>query len=131
MTSELPSGKCDNGQNGSSRPAPSNEALSKQLRRQMADLMELYEDARQNDDPGRMEKLSKAIAALAKQILAHETYEHETLSREHLKRYFRDFAIIVAETIRAEFADMPERACKVITSYVGKIKTLAEINYDD
>lgn len=130
MTSESPSEKCETGAAGSSKRAQP-EALSRQLRRQMDDLSELYADARTNDDPVRMEKLSKSIAALAKQILAHETYERETLSRDDLKRYFRDFAVIVANEARSEFADMPERACRFITAYAAKIKDLAESNYDD
>lgn len=97
----------------------------------MDDLTELYDFARQADDAARMEKLSKAIAAMAKQILAHETYERETLSRDDLKRYFRDFAIIVAEELRAEFTDQPERICGVIKRYADRIRELAEKNYDD
>lgn len=50
------------------------------LNTNMDDLEEMYINARNADNEARMEKISKAIADLARKIRDQETYERETVS---------------------------------------------------
>lgn len=56
-------------------------SLSAALRVQYNDLQSMYNDARTNENAPAMERLSKVISGLAKQIKEHEEHERVTIPR--------------------------------------------------
>jgi undecaprenyl pyrophosphate synthase len=89
------------------------EALSKQLRRQYDDLLELYNDAKLNDNAAGMEKLAKLTSSLAKQIKEHEEHEKVTLQRDDLKKLTLQVAMTTGRAIK-RYVDDKERAVLII-----------------
>jgi hypothetical protein len=53
------------------------ESLSEKLRKQYDDIVDLYNDAKQNDNTASMERLSKLSFSLAKQIKEQEIHEEK------------------------------------------------------
>lgn len=101
------------------------EALSKQLRRQYDDLLELYNEAKLNDNPASMEKLAKLTSAMAKQIKEHEEHEKVTLQREDLKRLTTQIAMCAARSIK-RYVDDKERAVLIIEQITEDLLELVD-----
>lgn len=104
------------------------EALSVQLRQQYGDLLELYNDAKLNENTPQMEKLAKMTAALAKQIKEHEEHEKVTLQREDLKKLVLLVSLSMARAIKRYVPDK-ERAVLIIEQITEDVTKLAE-EYD-
>jgi len=99
--------------------------LSYHLREQYEDIRELYEAAKLNENAPQMEKLSKAMAGLVKQIKDQELHERETLKRDEVRRLGRTLGISVAKNVR-RFAEDQDVAVLIIESIVSDIATIIE-----
>lgn len=73
--------------------------ISETLRIQLDDLLDIYQDAKNNDDGPRMEKLSKTIADQAKKIREQETHERESIKRNELRKIAKGFSEIIGVRI--------------------------------
>ena len=88
---------------------PEEKALSKVLRVNHADLLVLYEEAKVAEDYPKMERLSKAIAQLTKQIQQQELHEGEVTPRAETKRFFSEVVAVVTRIVREECAEAAPR----------------------
>jgi hypothetical protein len=100
--------------------------VSEQLREQYDDLGELYQEAKMNDNSILMEKLIKAMSALAKQVLAHEIHEKESLSRNECRRLANIMGIAVGKAIKRHYPD-DDRSALIIDDIH---ETLTEMSED-
>jgi hypothetical protein len=60
------------------------DLLSKRLREQYEDIVELYEEAKLNDNTASMERLSKLSFSLAKQIKEQEIHEGKMVPEKRI-----------------------------------------------
>ena len=74
--------------------------LAEELREQYADLKELYDAAKLNENAPQMEKLAKVLAGMVKQIKEQELHERETLKRSEVRRLGNLIGIAVAKEIK-------------------------------
>jgi hypothetical protein len=79
---------------------------------QYEDLRELYEAAKLNENAPQMEKLSKVLAGMVKQIKEQEIHERETLKRSEVQRLGNLVGIAVAKEIKKH--NEPEVAALII-----------------
>lgn len=101
------------------------ESLSKQLRKQYDDLIQLYNDAKLNVNAPQMEKLSKMTAGLAKQIKEHEEHEKVTLQKDDLKRLVLQVSMCMARSVK-RYVDDKERAVLIIEQITDDVLKLAD-----
>lgn len=78
---------------------------SDRLRSQLEDLYELYDSAKLNENAPLMEKLTKSISALAKQVKEHEIHERETIKRDALRRMSHVLGASVGHAVRKYVKD--------------------------
>ena len=79
--------------------------LAEHLREQYEDIRELYDSAKLNENAPQMEKLSKIMAGMVKQIKEQELHERETLKRDEVRRLGNLLGIMVGRSIRKHVAD--------------------------
>lgn len=94
------------------------ESLAARMRQQYEDLSELYDDAKLNENGPVMEKYSKAMSGLAKQIKEHEQYERTTVPHTDAVTFAREVAYAVHDVLKEKIPDGDERA-----EVVNKIRT--------
>jgi hypothetical protein len=64
------------------------------------DMREAYNEARVNDNPASMERLTRVIRDLARQIKDHEIHERETIPRKDAVRCFQLLGILVGKKLK-------------------------------
>lgn len=100
-------------------------SISKRLRTQYDDLVDLYSEAKQTENAPLMEKLAKSTASLAKQVKEHEIHERESLSRTDVKRICNMMGIVMGQAIKRYFPD-DERTNMAIDLIREKLITMSE-----
>ena len=100
-------------------------ALSDHLREQYEDIRELYESAKLNENAPQMEKLSKAMSGLVKQIQQQEVHERETLPRNEVRRLGNLLGIMIGRSVK-RFVDDPDVATLIIESIICDVDSMIE-----
>lgn len=99
--------------------------LAEHLREQYEDIRELYEAAKLNENAAQMEKLSKVMSGMVKQIKDQELHERETLKRDEVRRLSNLIGIANAKAIRKYIPDQ-ETAVLIIETVRHEIMQMAE-----
>lgn len=100
-------------------------ALSDDLRQQYDDIKELYDTAKLNENAGGMEKLSKILAGMVKQIKEQELHELETLKRTEVHRLVGLICIAMSKAIK-EHIDDDDLAAIIIATIRHDVMSMAE-----
>lgn len=74
--------------------------LADHLREQYEDIRELYDYAKINENASQMEKLSKVMSGMVKQIKEQELHERETLKRSEVRRLANLVGMAVGREIK-------------------------------
>lgn len=98
---------------------------SERLREQLEDLYELYDSAKMNENAPLMEKLTKSISALAKQVKEHEIHERETMKRDTIRRMSQTLGVSVGRAIRRYVKD-EDLANLIVEAIVEDIDEIVE-----
>lgn len=77
------------------------ESLSERLREQYEDIVELYNEAKLNDNPASMERLSKLCFSLAKQIKEQEIHEGKMVPETRITEITNILLGVLARSIKA------------------------------
>lgn len=103
----------------------SEATLADHLRNQYEDIRELYDAAKLNENAAQMEKLSKVMSGMVKQIKEQELHEKETIKRDEMRRLVNLIAIANAKAIRRHVADQ-EVAVLIIEAIRYEITQMVE-----
>lgn len=99
--------------------------LAEHLREQYEDIRELYDHAKINENAPQMEKLSKVMAGMVKQIKEQETHERETLKRNEVRRLANLIGIMVGRSVK-QYVEDPDVAVLIIESILHDLEQLVE-----
>ena len=99
--------------------------LAEHLREQYDDLKELYDHAKLNENAAQMEKLSKVMSSLVKQIKDQESHERETLKRDEVRRLANLVGIMIGRSVK-KFVENPDVAILIIESILHDLDQLVE-----
>ena len=99
--------------------------LSEHLRQQYEDMKELYDEAKLNENAPQMEKLSKVMAGLVKQIKDQELHEKETLPRNEVRRLANLAGIMIGKSIKKYVQDQ-ETAVLIIDTILHDLDQMVE-----
>jgi hypothetical protein len=104
---------------------PIETTLAENLRNQYDDILELYNEAKLNENAPAMEKLSKVMAGMVKQIKEQELHERETLKRDEARRLANLIGIMIGRSVKAHVEDT-EVALLIIESILYDLDQLVE-----
>jgi len=79
--------------------------LAEHLREQYEDIRELYDSAKLNENASQMEKLSKVMAGMVKQIKEQEVHERESLKRDELRKLGNLMGIMIGQRVMQHVPD--------------------------
>ena len=99
--------------------------ISQTLAEQLDDLLEIYQDAKVNDDAAKMEKLSKTIADQAKKIREQEKHERETMKRTEALRLATVIGHSIGHRVKEHIADQ-SLAFKITESICQDLREIIE-----
>lgn len=100
-------------------------SIAAQMRAQYDDLTDLYNDAKRDENGSLMEKYSKTLANLAKQIKDQEEYERVTIRQNEAVTFARELAYATHDVLKAYVPDSDKRA-EIINGVRLKFKELVE-----
>jgi len=99
--------------------------LAENLREQYEDLKELYNQAKLDENAPAMEKFSKVMAGMVKQIKEQELHERETLKRDEVRRLANIIGIMIGRAVKTHVED-PETAVLIIECILHDLDKLVE-----
>jgi hypothetical protein len=85
-------------------------SIAAQMRVQYDDLLDLYNDAKRDENGALMEKYAKTLGNLAKQIKDQEEHERVTIPRAEAVTFARELAYSAHDVIKQHIADSDLRA---------------------
>lgn len=99
--------------------------LAEELREQYKDIKELYDQAKMDENAPQMEKFSKVMATMVKQIKDQEIHERETLKRNEVRRLGNIIGIMIGRSVR-KYVEDPEAAILICESITHDLDALIE-----
>jgi hypothetical protein len=99
--------------------------LAEHLREQYEDIRELYEAAKLNENAPQMEKLSKVMAGMVKQIKEQELHERESLKRDEVRKLANLIGIMIGRSVKEHVTDQTV-ATIIIESILFDIDQMVE-----
>lgn len=96
---------------------------STQLRELQSDMFKMYDNAKEKENAAQMERLSKAIANLTKQIKEQQIHEREVVERKEAVRYGTMIGATFSKMAKEQLGD---DAIPILAELAMEIDLIAE-----